>query len=492
MDAVEMEAYDVYKKGVAVHVKIFRTPDEYVPLYEVHFPNIGEGTKVLLSTIRTELLSKMKLSISDLLDTKKYEELEDKFGAAAAFIIKKRLGNISDQDLRYMVVHLLNQTLGIGDIEFLVADDMLEEIVLNGADNPVWVYHKKFGWCKTNVQIQNEQTINDYASMIGRRIGKQISVLNPLMDAHLPNGDRVNATLYPVSNEGNTLTIRKFSKNPWTMPVLIREKTINAEVAATLWLMVQNELSIIVTGGTGSGKTSFLNALTALIPPNQRIISIEDTRELTLPKFLHVVPMVTREANVESKGEVSMLDLLVNALRMRPDRIIVGEIRRKREAEILFEAMHTGHSVYSTFHADNSEEMISRFTNPPIEMPKKLMNSIGGVVVQFRHRRLGIRSTLEFSEIAKEGNANNLYRFNYKNQALEKTNSPAAIMDRLNLYAGYSEKDFVQEVGEKKMILEWMVRKGIYGVNETGKIIAEYYYDKDHIVRMAEKDANPS
>ena len=185
-------------------------------------------------------------------------------------------------------------------------------------------------------------------------MGKEITTLNPLMDAHLKTGDRVNATLFPISSKGNTITIRKFAVKPWTVTSLIKEKTISYEGAALLWLAVQNEMSLLVTGGTASGKTSMLNMIANFFPPNQRIISIEDTRELMLPEILHWVPMETRLPNPEGKGGVEMLDLIVNSLRMRPDRIIVGEIRRKREAEVLFEAMRTGHSVYGTLHANNA------------------------------------------------------------------------------------------------------------------------------------------
>ncbi len=483
-----IDNYSVIKKGVSLNVVIYKTEVDYIPMYDIKFPELGEGTKIILSTIRTELLSKLKLTMTDLLDPKSYKKLEEKFAMASAYLIKQRLPNISDDDLKYMVVYLLNQTIGIGELEFLLADENLEEIVVNGPQKPVMVYHKRFGWCRTSITISDDQTIYDYASMIGRRVGKQISVLNPLMDAHLPSGDRVNATLSPISNEGNTITIRKFSKNPWTFPVLIKGKTISSEVAAVLWTMIQNELSMIVTGGTGSGKTSFLNALCSLIPPNHRIVTIEDTRELTLPSFLHVVPLVTREPNVEGKGEITMLDLLVNSLRMRPDRIIVGEIRRKREAEILFEAMHTGHSVYGTFHADNAHEMVSRFTNPPIDIPKNLMTSIGGIVVQFRHRGLGIRRTLEFAEISENYDANVVYRWNYKSDVLEKKGYPKAIIERLNLYAGLSEKEFYDDVEEKKLVLEWMVKRGVMGVNESGRIVAEYYYSPEKIVKMAKNN----
>lgn len=171
----------------------------------------------------------------------------------------------------------------------------------------------------------------------------------------------------------------------------INNKTCNIEIAALLWLAIGYEMNVLISGGTGSGKTSFLNACMPFIPPNQRVISIEDTRELMLPEFLYWTPLVTRTPNAEGKGEVSMLDLLVNSLRMRPDRIILGEMRKQQEAMVLFEAMHTGHSVYATVHADTSAETISRLVNPPLNVPPNLLKSVNLNVVMFRDRRKGIR-----------------------------------------------------------------------------------------------------
>ena len=152
------------------------------------------------------------------------------------------------------------------------------------------------------------------------------------MDAHLKTGDRVNATLSPISSKGNTITIRKFAVRPWTITDFVKENTISYEAAALLWMAVQNELSIIIAGGTASGKTSMLNGIANFFPPNQRILSLEDTRELVLPKILHWVPLETRLPNPEGKGGITMFDLVVNSLRMRPDRVLVGEIRKRAEA----------------------------------------------------------------------------------------------------------------------------------------------------------------
>ena len=366
-------------------------------------------------------------------------------------------------------------------------DDELEEIAVNGPNESVLVYHKKFGWCKTNIKLKSDEQIQDYASMISRRVGRQINVLNPLLDAHLPTGERVNATLYPISNSGSTLTIRKFSKNPWTMPILIKNRTISSPLAAVIWAAVQNELSLLVSGGTGSGKTSFLNALTGFIPATQRIITIEDTRELTLPSFLQWVPLVTREPNPEGKGEITMLDLLVNSLRMRPDRIVVGEVRRQREAEILFEAMHTGHSVYATLHADNVEQTISRLVNPPINIHEEMLNALSGIIVQFRHRRLNIRRTIEFAEITKENTANITHKWDIKTDKIKQVSSLDRIYEQLNLYTGMSTKEIDQDINEKAIILDWMVNKGYFDVDVVGKIVSIYYKNPDEIAELAIK-----
>ncbi|MBI2079926.1 type II/IV secretion system ATPase subunit, partial [Candidatus Micrarchaeota archaeon] len=398
-----LNSYSFSNEGITVNVRLLKR-DDFVPLYEITIPGIAVGTKLILETkLRAELVAEVKLDISEILDPKKFEEVKSKFLEGAYRVLDREFQQLPSDKKRILAVFLLQNTLGLGELESVLADEQLEEVAVNNSADAIWVYHKKYGWCKTNLRVKSEELIYDYASMIARKIGRQINTLNPMLDARLPTGDRVNSTLFPISHFGNTITIRKFSRNPWTITNFIKSQTISSEVAALIWLSIQNELSLIVSGGTGSGKTSFLNAMAGLIPANQRIISIEDTRELTLPSFLHWLPMVTREANPEGKGEVTMLDLMVNALRQRPDRILVGEIRRQREAEILFEAMHTGHSVYATLHADNAEQTISRLTNPPINIPSEMLDALAGIVVQFRHRRFNIRRTFEFAKIKKKG-----------------------------------------------------------------------------------------
>jgi flagellar protein FlaI len=483
-----LSSYSYSSEGLPVEVRIARARD-FVPKYELTIPGIAEGTKLILETkLKGELVTNVKLDISEILDPKKYDEVKSKFLDSAHNILKKSFPSLPPEKKDVLAVYLIQHTLGLGEIEPLLSDDMLEEITVNNAREPVWVYHKKFGWCKTNIHIKNEDMVYDYSSMIARKIGRQINVLNPMMDAHLPSGDRVNATLFPISNFGNTITIRKFSRNPWTIIRFLKSKTISSEVAALVWLCIQNELSLLVSGGTGSGKTSFLNAMAGLIPANQRIISIEDTRELTLPSFLQWVPMVVREPNPEGKGEVKMLDLMVNALRQRPDRILVGEIRRQREAEVMFEAMHTGHSVYATLHADNAEQTISRLTNPPINVPKEMLDALAGIVVTFRHRRFNIRRILEFSEVTRGGDEKTIYRWDVKNDKVKGIAKMDRLVELLSLYAGMDEKEIEEDVEEKMSILNWMEKNDYDGVDEVGEIIAQYYLDPASVLDAVKND----
>jgi flagellar protein FlaI len=336
--------------------------------------------------------------------------------------------------------------------------------------------------------LESEEQIRHYSTLIGKKVGRQINVLAPLMDANLSSGDRVNSTLTPVSLKGNTITLRKFASKPWTITDFIRTGTISAEAAALIWLGVQYELSIIIAGGTATGKTSMLNVVSNFFPPNQRIISIEDTHEIQLPRFLHWIPMITRLPNPEGKGAITMLDLLVNSLRMRPDRIVVGEIRRKQEAEVLFEAIHTGHSVYATVHANDTRETVTRLTNPPIDIPKSMIPAISMILVQYRNRRKGTRKTFQISEILPDGSTNILIQLNIKKDKLEKAHDSKAVMKTLQLFTGMSKNEINKEIREKVMVLNWMVKNEIDTVDRVGRIMAEYYTDKENLMKIVKSN----
>ncbi|MBN2052759.1 type II/IV secretion system ATPase subunit [Candidatus Woesearchaeota archaeon] len=478
-----IDSYEYQAKNVPIKVTVVKRKGEFVPLYEVSIASISKTTEFMLERIRQELIKAVNLEMVDLTDIKKTQMIESQFEETIADLINKYFPDLDEETKGFLTSYLLTKSLGLGMIEFVMNDHQLEEVVVNDATEPIWVYHRRHGWLKTNVFVRDEEQTRHYASIIGRKVGRQITVLEPLLDAHLEEGDRVNATLMPISTYGNTLTFRKFSRDPWTITKFIQTKTISVEAAAIIWMAMQYEMSAIISGGTASGKTSALNCLADFFPPNQRIISIEDTREIRLPKFLHWVPMNTRVANAEGKGEISMEDLLVNSLRMRPDRILVGEVRRKREAETLFEAIHTGHSVYATFHANNAEQTIDRLTNPPIDVPKILLPAISLIVVQFRNRRTGKRRTFQIAEILNDSTANTLMMYDEKKDTLVKKNPSKALFKTIKLFTGMSDAEMKRDLKDKEKVLNYLVKNEITNVDEVGKIIAEYYTDKDLIMK---------
>jgi len=480
-------SYELDAHGLKVNIRIVDRGD-FVPIYEVTIPGLGDATKLLLLSLRQDLLAMVPIDPNRIEDEEYMNQLTNRYIDASNLIIDKYLPGTNPTTKKILIAYIINVMLGLGDLEAPLADENLEEIAVNNSKEPIWVFHKKYGWCKTTVRIENEDIIYDDAEQIGRRIGRQITVLAPLMDAELPDGSRVNATLYPISQKGNTITIRKFAKNPWTMTALIKNKTVSTEVAALIWLSIQNEISLLVSGGTASGKTSFLNASSIFMPANHRIISVEETRELTLPEFLHWLPMVTRQANPEGKGEITLYDLMINALRQRPDIMLVGEVRTEKDAETLFEAIHTGHAVYGTIHADNAQDTIIRMTNPPINIPKIMLNSIGGIISLFRHRRLGIRRVLEFGEILRTGDTNVTYRWNMRNDTLVQIAEMSRLAELIMLYGGYTRNEILDDIKQKGKVLDWMVKNNVVDVNDAGYVIANYYKNENDVLSIVEKD----
>jgi flagellar protein FlaI len=459
--------------------------------YYMNVPEVSPATKTLLDDIRNDLVALTTISVKEIADPEAFSRIKESFRNDAKRLLREKLQNFSPELAKFLIGKLMQDMLGLGEIEFLVADPNLEEIVIPSAKEPIRVYFKKHGWVNTNVNLDNEEKILNYADIVARRVGRQINVLNPLLDAHLVTGDRVNAVLYPINSKGNTLTIRKFARNPYTIVDLISSKTCSLDVAALLWLALEFEMNVIISGGTASGKTVFLNACMPFIPPNHRILSIEDTRELMLPDFLYWTPLVTRTPNPEGKGGISMLDLLINSLRMRPDRIILGEMRKEEEARVLFEAMHTGHSVYATLHADSAKETVSRLVNPPLNVPPNLLKAVNLNVVMHRDRRRGLRRVIQIAEFeagADTADANILFRWVPENDEIVKHSESLRFYEDLSRHTGMSENKIAEDLEKRKRILNWLVKKNVNNLNDLGKVMHLYYVNEDELIELIQND----
>tara|TARA_Y100000310_G_scaffold219247_1_gene220638 strand:- start:3455 stop:5092 length:1638 start_codon:yes stop_codon:yes gene_type:complete len=479
----ELAKYEFESDNIPITVTIYTKEGEYIPIYDISIASITRNTEILLDRIRQELTTQVTIGMTEIMSTKDTGDIEKKFIDAISGLIDKYFPHANDKTSEFLKTYLIQKSLGLGNIEILMDDKNLEEIAINNSSEVVWVYHVKHGWLKTTIKIESEDQIKHYSSMIGRKVGRQINVLSPLMDAYLARGDRVNATLMPVSVKGNTITLRKFAAKPFTITDFIKANTLSAEAAALIWIGVQYELSALIAGGTATGKTSMLNVISNFLPPNQRVISIEDTREIQLPKFLHWVPMITRLPNPEGKGEISMLDLLVNSLRMRPDRIIFGEIRRKKEAEVLFEAIHTGHSVYATLHANDTNETIARLTTPPIDIPKSLLPAISMIIVQYRNRRTGVRKSFQISEILPNSESNVIMQLDIKQGIMTKVNESKNLLSTIELFTGMSKNMLNKSIQERVKVLKWLVKQEINTVDSVGRIMAEYYTNGDDLMK---------
>src|SRR6266699_2112946 len=273
--------------------------------------------------------------------------------------------------------------------------DVLKEILVENLEMlddavrvPLYIYHRKYGSIPSNLKFDNAEELDSFVVWLAQRSGKHISVAQPMLDATIPDGSRLQATLgMHVTKRGSSFTIRRFRENPFTPLDLVRFKTMSPEMMAYMWLAIENGQSMLICGGTASGKTTTLNAILLFIPPQMKIVSIEDTRELNLPHE-NWVPLLTRagfggKSQVTGKpaGEIDMFDLLTAALRQRPQYMMIGEVRGP-EAFVVFQAMATGKSAYTTFHADDVQAMVHRLENDPINLPRALVAALDIVLLQ--------------------------------------------------------------------------------------------------------------
>ena len=359
---------------------------DVVPQYNVFKQKYSSEEKLLLSELRENLVD-LAISSDESLQVNEDKLLNDIKNFLFAKLANNSQNNtISNEYLDNLARKLFQDLVGYGEIDPLIRDDNLEEIMVIGIDKPVFVYHREYGMMKTNILFKDAGEVMNLIDSIARQINRRIDQESPILDGRLPDGSRVNATIPPISADGPSMTIRKFKRDPLTIIDLINSKTISVELAAFFWLCFDGlgvkSANAIISGGTSSGKTTTLNALSSFINPKERIITIEDTLELQIPHE-HVIRMETRPPNVENRGELTMNDLVKNSLRQRPDRIIVGEVRGS-EAITLFTALNTGHSGFGTLHSNDARETITRLTNAPMSVPNIMISAIDFIIMQNR------------------------------------------------------------------------------------------------------------
>lgn len=320
-----------------------------------------------------------------------------------------------------LVQQVYSSIRGFGLLDSIISDDTITEVMINGPDN---IFIEKSGkLTKLDSSFESQRRLEDIIQRIVGMAGREVNQANPICDTRLPDGSRVNVVLPPISLCGPILTIRKFSKNPMTVEKLIEYGSITREIADKLELLVKAKYNIFISGGTGSGKTTFLNALSNYIPKDERVITIEDSAELQITGVDNLVSLETRNANASGAGEVSIRDLIKSSLRMRPERIVVGEVRGGEALDML-QAMNTGHDgSLSTGHANSTEDMLSRLetmvlqgaSGLPLEAIRHQIGSAIDIIIHLSRLRDKSRKTMEITEVVgyKDGEIilNPLYVF---------------------------------------------------------------------------------
>jgi len=394
-----------------------------------------------------------------------------------------------------ILYYLERDFIGYGIVDVPMTDSEVEDISCDGVGIPLYIYHRKHGSIRSNLKFLTAKELDDYVIWLAQRSGKHISVASPVLDATVPDGSRLQATLgMHVTKRGSTFTVRRFRDNPFTPVDLLKFKTMSPEMMAYLWLAIENGQSMMVCGGTASGKTTTLNATLLFIPPQMKIVSIEDTRELNLPHE-NWVPSLTRAGfgakNVmtgKAPGEIDMFDLLAAALRQRPQYLMVGEVRGA-EAFIVFQAMATGKTCYTTFHAESVSAMVHRMENPPISLPRSLVSALNLVLLQ-RQVKVGqkmtrrVQSLTEIVGLDPETNeliTNSVYSWNPADDTF-LFSGHSYIYERVALMKNLSMKEMEREVRNRVEILDYMMakdatatRQNPYTHRDVGQLVSFYY-----------------
>ena len=384
---------------------------------------------------------------------------------------------------------MVGDLIGLEKIEPLMQDKFIEDISCDGVNIPIFVYHRlpQFGSVKTSVVFKTGEELDSFVSKLAERCGRSISVAKPLLDGTLPNGSRLQTTLgSDIARNGSNFTIRMFSDKPMTPVDTIKFGTSDLKMMAYFWFLVEHGSSVLISGGTATGKTSLLNVLSLFIKPQMKIISIEDTSEIRLP-HAHWVPEVARTP-ISEEGKVDMFELLRESLRQRPDYIIVGEVRGK-EAYVLFQQMAVGHPGLSTIHAENFQKLVDRMTSPPINLPANLMENLDLIlflkrVKQGRKYNRRIFSAVEvtgYDNNSKTPITNEVFAWNARSDEYITQNSSAQLK-KIQGITGMTDEQIGKELENRAKVLKWMVNKNITDYRKIASIISMYYLSPDFLM----------
>ncbi|MDY6768921.1 MAG: type II/IV secretion system ATPase subunit, partial [Candidatus Nanohaloarchaea archaeon] len=351
-------------------------------VYDIEEPSLSDREQEIFDRLRDALEKKISVPLSQLETS---DEVVDYLQGEVVEVLDELGYNLAESTENKLMYYVYRNFGGLNEIEPMMHDPYIEDIGCSGLGIPVYIIHTKFGSIKTNLRFGDEDTLSNLIVKLAERANKYVSYSDPLLDGTLPDGSRVNASLtQDVTTKGPTFSIRKFQEVPFSAVDLLDLGTVSREVMAYMWMCLEYQKSALVIGGTATGKTTFLNSVVSFIPPEMKIVSIEDTRELQLPHE-NWIPSVTRSAAGEQQDDITMYELLRESFRQNPDYVVVGEVRGK-EASVLFQGMASGHPSLSTMHASTPADVVSRLTTPPINLSPALVETLD-MIISMTHAR---------------------------------------------------------------------------------------------------------
>ncbi len=495
----QLELVPILPKVSFVRITLHSQRNEY--LYEVIEPP--------LSPIEADLLGRLRTALIGDFEPLPEHDPETKAGELRKMVdrlLQDWLLSPGPTTKGRILYYLERDFIGYGLVDVPMVDTEVEDISCDGVGIPLYIYHRRYGSIRSNLKFASAQELDDFVVWLAQRSGKHISVANPILDATVPDGSRLQATLGKhVTKRGSSFTIRRFRDNPFTPVDLLKFKTMGPEMMAYLWIAIEAGQSMMVCGGTASGKTTTLNATLLFIPPQMKIVSIEDTRELNLPHD-NWVPSLTRAGygaknpvSGKAPGEIDMFDLLAAALRQRPQYLMVGEVRGS-EAFIVFQAMATGKTCYTTFHAESVSAMVHRMENPPISLPRSLVSALNLVLLQ-RQVKVGqkmtrrVQSLTEIVGLDPETNeliTNSVYSWNPADDTF-LFSGHSYVYEKVALMRNWTMKEMEREVRGRVTMLEAMMvrdaqatRQKPFTHRDVGQMVAFYYKEPEKALAEAQ------
>jgi|GEM_PF-2363478 len=386
---------------------------------------------------------------------------------------------------------------GYKKIDALLKDENVEDVSCNGYDSPVYVYLSEFESIPTNITFESEEELDDFILYLVQKGGKSISAAHPIQDVALPDGSRLNGTIYKeVSSNGTTFSIRVANRTRRAAE-LLRQRTFTPESLAFLWMAMENRCSMAFIGGTASGKTAALNAVSGFITDQHKIVTIEDTREVRLASQ-NWTPLIVRETG---EAPITEFDLLVTAFRQRPEYVIVGEVRTPEGAKAAIHGINSGHTVLMTFHADSAPNFFNRVMNAPFNIPPHTaaslslcvnlaMVSIQSGPVEIKVRRC--RSISETSGVNEDGTLriNTLFEWEPAQDAITMADGPSLVLDKIKAERGWNDQRLVEELSARSAILRWMGENNVVDEARIKKIVEAFHRDRKGLLKfMKERPA---